>query len=183
MPTLSTPYGYVRGRFLSVIGDTASDEDRLPDAIPASGTVTFTPVAPIRIVDGTPPITAIARPVTVEVDSVGDIRDPAGNPGVWLVTGQYTVSFSFVGVTLPAFPIEVTSAHTAESPLDLTLAAPIAPTPAVKLVVSEQLYLDTIAARDAAIAAVPLLPWVGTRAEYNALPTKDPARLYIVKAA
>lgn len=230
--TLTVPYGYIRGRFLYVVGDTAGDADRMPDALPAVGTVTFTPVTPIRVVDAPAPLTAIARAVVTTINADGELVDPAGAVGVWLVEGQYDVAFAFTGVTHPGFRIEVTTAHTLAAPLDLTLAAPLKPSPATVFVVNEQVARDAEAARVEAVAAAEaadadrvnaqahmasawnarneavgaadiarnssgealqyateakqaaaLVPWYGTRAEYDALATKDATRLYIIRAA
>lgn len=52
IPTSEAQYGYVVGRIIRVIGDTPSDPDDKPDALPAAGTVTFTPAAPLGIATG-----------------------------------------------------------------------------------------------------------------------------------
>lgn len=147
-PTL--PYGFVTGRFVVAVGDTTSDVDTTPDIIAAQGSVMISPVSPVYLTDSPIPTTTIAAAITLSIDSSGYIRDPAGRKGVWLIAGQYNVDYQFQGVTLPSFTIDVTTAHTEAAPLDLTLAAPLIPTPATKFVVNEQVYLDTLAARDAA---------------------------------
>jgi hypothetical protein len=154
MPTDPVPtssFGKVVGRFIHVIGDTAADPDNLPDITPAVGTVTFRPEAS-HIIVGTPGTAVIPRPVTVNLDSEGYILDTAGQRGLWLLAGYYSLTFQFQGSTFPGFQINVTTDHTVENPLDLALAAPLPTDPAVKWVVNEQVYLDTVAARDSAIA-------------------------------
>ncbi|WWV91832.1 hypothetical protein GMYAFLOJ_CDS0002 [Microbacterium phage phiMiGM15] len=147
------PYGYVVGRFLLVQGDSSLDNDRYPDAVPARGSVRLTPVSPRHLITTSPPATAIALPVSLIVNDEGFLIDPGGAPGVWLVAGQYDVSFSFNGITHPPFRIAVTEEHTLQAPLDLTLAAPLNPAPDIKFVVNEAVYTETVAARDAALAA------------------------------
>jgi hypothetical protein len=151
MTTLDVPYGYVSGRYVLVIGDTSDDEDVYPDAVPAEGKVTFTPVA----VTETYPelddsITAIPQPVVSDIGADGIILDRAGKPGVWLLCGFYMVSFRFTGASIPAYRIHVTPEHTVDNPLKLALAAPLIPSPVEKFIVNEQVYIDTLAARDEA---------------------------------
>jgi hypothetical protein len=141
-------FGHVVGRYVLGVGDTA--DDGTPIETPAAGEVRFVMVTPASVFDGEPAVTAIAESVTVTLDDTGMIRDRSDNAGVWLVVGQYSVTCDFEGMTLGPFRVQVTAEHTAEHPLDLSLAAPLVPSPAVKFVVNEQVYLDTLAAKDAA---------------------------------
>lgn len=146
-------YGYVVGRYLVANGDTVVDVDGYPEGTPAVGVVKFTPVSPDVL--SSEPATVIPQPVVASIDADGYMIDPTGAAGVWLVTGQYTVSFAFNGVNdKPMFTIEVLSTHTLIAPLDLTTAAPLQPSPATVFVVNEQVYTDTLAARDEALEAV-----------------------------
>lgn len=153
-------YGFVADRILLAVGDTTDDEDRYPDAVPARGTVTFTPVQVVHRTEATP-VTIIRSPIictfhqgaadTTDPDpaKAGLLIDPAGHVGnVALATGHYEVSYKIDGGTVPGFTISVEEKHTSEEPLWLPYAAPITPSPAVKLVVNEQLYLDTQQVRD-----------------------------------
>lgn len=124
MDALTLPYGYVTGRFVLVVGDTSADADRLPDATPVSGQLRLEPVQTRHIATAPTPTTALAANVTLQVDAEGYIVDPAGSRGVWLIAGAYRVTSLFDTVTLPPFLIEVTTAHTQSTPLDLTMAAP-----------------------------------------------------------
>lgn len=148
----SIQYGYVVWTALLAVADTTADPDRTPDAVPATGEIRFDPlVSPISTTS--PAVTIVPQRVVATLDSEGRLIDPTGQTGVWLVTGQYTVTFAFSGFALPSFRIEVTAAHTEEAPLDLTLAAPLVPNPATVFVVNQQVYTDTLAARDAATVA------------------------------
>lgn len=124
MAALELPYGYVTGRFVHVLGDTSADADRLPDAVPAPGTVLLEPVRTIHVMDNPIPTTAIAAPVSLGIDTEGYVLDPSGNRGAWVIAGQYRVTTRFLSATIPPYVVEVTAAHTETAPLDLTLAAP-----------------------------------------------------------
>src|SRR5699024_1753583 len=64
------------------------------------------------------------RPIDCTVDESGVMRDEQQAEGVWLLTGEYTVS-NVPGVTR----IVVTDAHTDEDPLDLWSATSYTPPP------------------------------------------------------
>ena len=149
-------YGYIAGRFGLSIAD-GTDADDTPDLVPATAmTVKLTPAVPVRRFNTNPPTTIIADPINAVVGTDGLVRvkplpgetEPR-EPGVKLVTGTYQVTYSNVtGTAPPPHSILVTTEHTKEAPLDLTPAGPLVPSPAVKFVVNEQVYADTIAARD-----------------------------------
>jgi hypothetical protein len=87
MATPSTlSYGTVTGQFLVSASDSA-DADTLPDAVPASGTVTFTPSAGVVLDYGTTPNpTAILRkPIVSTLDAQGYITGPDGTRGIKLI--------------------------------------------------------------------------------------------------
>lgn len=118
-------YGYVKGRYILAIGDQPDDADSLPNAVPAVGTITFSPALLISketTVD--PPTTVIRTTINCTLDSTGRLTDPAGALGVYLITGVYKVSYNLTGVTIAPHDILVTNEHTSQNPLDLTLAAP-----------------------------------------------------------
>lgn len=125
-------YGKVIGRFLSIIGDTPADPDTDPDALPAQGTVTFTSEAAYLLDrDGAPPATLIPAAVKCTVDANGDLLDPAGAIGVWLLATDapvnpsgftYRVTQSFVGSPDRVFSIAVPGGAT----VDLTTVTPLA---------------------------------------------------------
>lgn len=125
MPTLPTSvtYGKVTGRFLLAVGDTVADTDRMPDAVAATGKITFIPSAKV-VTTTNPPTTVIGQNVVTIIDAEGYLLDPAGAPGVWLVTGVYTVQYTLAGVTLASHYIDVRATHTDATPLDLATAIP-----------------------------------------------------------
>lgn len=121
-------YGRVIGRFLRAVGD-GEDVDAVPEAVPATGTVTFTPIVTSRILidasdEPSPLITH--ESITCDLDAYGHIARN-GVRGVWLWTGEWTVSFNVSGMSRTPFPILVTTAHTDLAPLDLWEAAPYTP--------------------------------------------------------
>ncbi|GAA2577201.1 SGNH/GDSL hydrolase family protein [Microbacterium binotii] len=124
------PRGFVAGRFVQHDGVT-----------PESGTVKLTPLTPTLIVNPDSPFesTTAVGPATLDIDG-GVIRPKP------VIATRYKVTFSLAGTIRAGFEIDVTTDHTDESPLDLTLAAPLEPLPTVKWVVNEQVYVDTLAA-------------------------------------
>ena len=155
--------GYVYNRVLRAIGDRPEDEDRFPDGIPAKGTVTFTPKNSVKqVVSNNTGVTVTREPVVCTIHQgednpnlAGLLIDEAGAVGgVWLVVGEWTVSYQFEDrySNVPNQDIVVTEDHTEENPLDVALVAGITPSPTIKFVVNEQIYVDTLAARDEVIA-------------------------------
>lgn len=125
-------YGYVVGQILLAVGDTA-DPGSMPDAdAPDGTTVTFTPKATALI--STNGAIVIPKPIVCTIDAAGNVLDPAGNPGVWLITGNYGVTYQIPGSTLPPHDIVVTGFHTQSEPLKLgehlTVSAPLTTTEA-----------------------------------------------------
>lgn len=119
----SYTYGKVVCRIVHAVADTPEDEDALPQARPASGTVTFTPLEnKRRVTDTDYPAFVLHENITVSLSSTGRIIDSEGRVGVWLYTGQWRVAFELEGGSVDAFDIDVTEAHTNENPLDLAAA-------------------------------------------------------------
>lgn len=161
--------GYVYNRVLRAIGDRPEDEDRFPDGIPAKGTVTFTPKNSVKqVVSNSTGVTVTREPVVCTIhqgeaqyndpdpDKAGMLIDEAGAVGgVWLVVGEWTVSYQFEDrySSVPNQDIVVTEDHTEDNPLDVALVAGLTPSPTIKFVVNEQVYVDTLKARDETIAA------------------------------
>lgn len=127
LPT-SINFGKVTGRIVHLEADTAADLDALPEARPAVGKVTFTPLTVVSRVLG-PEYTAIV--LTSRVSALledGYLSDAEGRPGIWLALGAYSVSFTVDGPTrIPGFDIQVTADHTDAAPLDLAIAANVTP--------------------------------------------------------
>lgn len=136
-------FGKVRGQYLLIKGTT-------PRA--ATGRVTFTPIEPDEIVDG-PKVTTREKTIAV-FDANGWLHlDEVPVQYVQLAVGRWEVSFREApGLTVKAFQFDVTPTGE-EGFIDLPLLTPIVPTPAIKPVVNEFLYQQTILARDAAVEA------------------------------
>lgn len=117
-------YGHVTGRFIAAWTD-GPDTGRMSDPRPLEGlTVKITPKVQARRLAGASPVLVATMPVTCKVDADGALIDEQGNPGVWLVTGVYGVSYTHPAVAIRAHDIEVTDAHTEGAPLDLVTAMP-----------------------------------------------------------
>jgi hypothetical protein len=78
-------YGKVVGRWVAIVGDSVSDVDKSPDAIPLTGTVVLTPQAPLlRVATATPvPTTAMPQEITCTV--VNGYLTYGGDQFVWLL--------------------------------------------------------------------------------------------------
>lgn len=131
-PTLQLPselkYGYVEAQIILAVADTAADPDRLPDAQPASGTITLTPVESKRLyTESGPPVLVGKHSITGTLDSQGRLRDSQGGLGICVVVGQYNVSYSLQGISVDSHPILVTEDHTKDEPLNLVDLVPFDP--------------------------------------------------------
>lgn len=122
MPT-DVSYGKVVGRFIHAVAD-ASDTDRLPDAIATVGNVIFTPAQPNIKTDLPVPTTVVKSLIRCSINGNGEVIDPMGGLGVWLVTGVYKVSYDLSDTQLPTHNIQVLSTHDDEHPLDLSNSLP-----------------------------------------------------------
>lgn len=121
-------YGKVVARVITAVGDLTDTGDTYPDAVPLSalGSITFTPAVGSRVVAGAGSSTLVQqRAITCDLDANGYLS-LRGQPGVWLYTGVWTVTFSGA-IGSAAFQIEVTTAHTEISPLDLFAVLPYSP--------------------------------------------------------
>lgn len=136
-------YGKVVGQFVAFVADT-DDSDDLPDSMPLSGSITFTPTAPhVKINEANPnPITVLGTPITGTLDREGYLCsgkiDPATdklrrgvylvatdnpdlNPYNWNWAVSYNLRLGPNAVSFPAHEIMVTGS----SEVDLTLSSPI----------------------------------------------------------
>lgn len=150
-PPASVNFGFVTGRFALAVADTAADVDHKPDFVPASGTVSFTP-AVAKIVTSDPARYISPQTVTASLNSAGVLSDGNGLSGIWLIAGTYAVSFKLAGLTVQKFNVTVEPTHTEAAPLDLVLYTPTPAEPNVVWVVNQQVYDETIAARDEVVA-------------------------------
>ena len=123
--------GHVGGRFI------------LPSGTPATGQIYARPVSEQRIPDEPLAVTAARSAVEFTLDENGECHGA-------LVTGAYTISALIDGASTESWQIVVTDEHTAEKPLDLTLAAPLPIIPTERFVVNELVYREALEARDQA---------------------------------
>lgn len=129
-PSSQTTYGFVICRIIQRVGD-GSDVDGYPDAIPASGTIRFRPLVPLTV-------TQNYSAISINQSVFGTLNDQgiltSGAPeimGIWLVTGQYQVTFEVTGGPTKPLTIEVTEDHTLLNPLDLATQISYIPPPGV----------------------------------------------------
>jgi hypothetical protein len=131
-------YGTVTGRFLLAYADS-SDVGPAPDAVPAQGTVYFTPSPNyIKDVSATPaPVTILPASIECALDSEGYIigytgdrgvrliatDDPQGNPvdWTWSVNFRLTDATGTPVRTIPDFSFELPG----DTTVDLTSASPV----------------------------------------------------------
>lgn len=131
-------YGKVVGRFLAAVGDSTDDADVYPDAVPLSGTVTFTPSAAALLVPvaSPDPATVLPVPVVTTLDAGGYIsinsqrgvyllatNDPSVNPQ------GYTYDVSFSGLSVNGQSVKYADIQIqvlANQTTDLTLVTPVA---------------------------------------------------------
>ena len=123
LPTELQGVGRVVGRFIVVTPDTVNDADAYPEARGATGTVTFTPST--KLSKTTDYHAFVGHPSkTFPVDAYGIMQDEELTGGVWLREDTYTVSYNLAGLNIASHTIDVTSAHTNESPLVLSVVGP-----------------------------------------------------------
>lgn len=157
-------YGFVADRIVRAVGDTDKDDDRHPDGVPGKGTVEFTPLSNIRYSTDRPPTRVSLATITCKYyegddpdapdynpHRAGMIVDPAGYIGnVALVVGDYKVDTQLEDGHFQTFDITVKPEHTKDKPLWLANEAEQTPSTYERFVVNEQVYTDTLAARDKA---------------------------------
>lgn len=132
-------YGTVTGRLVAAVADTTTDVNALPDMLPISGTVTFTP----KLTSGfakniTQLLTIVPLPITCPLEaSTGFLLDPTGARGVTMVATDdvdlqpvnwtYTVSFDVrqgtTAIALPSFSMALAAGTT----IDLSAIVPVVP--------------------------------------------------------
>lgn len=138
-------YGRVTGRFTAIIGDSA-DAGSNPDAVPMSGSVTFTPLVsgPVQVPGAIPPQVVVPTPIVATLDANGDLTDAQGNPGVTLMASdgptnptniQYRVGFALTyetsDVNMSSFIISVPAGSVQDLALLIPAATPDPVTPVV----------------------------------------------------
>lgn len=133
IPTSHSTYGRVVCRIIRRVGD-GDDTGTEPDALPMSGTITFTPLTKW---DRTTDYSALAsnEAITGQLNPLtGEMMSPGQPPtiGVDLLVGVYSVSFALDHGTFASFNVEVKASHTAVAPLDLAHEVPYSPPPGVQ---------------------------------------------------
>lgn len=113
-------YGFAAGRFVLGGGDTTADADNLPDAVPATGTITFTSAGDGKVAVS-PTTLVIQKPVVCTLDPQGWLLDPAGRRGVWLMTGVWNVRAAFGDGYIISSQLQLTTAHKEATPFNLPL--------------------------------------------------------------
>ena len=91
----------------AVVGADGPDVDRNPDTFAMTGTVTFTPVDKVLLSTTAPRPLLALQPVTVGLDTDGNIVDATDNEGVWLVSGRWEVSYDLSDIEITPHLITV----------------------------------------------------------------------------
>lgn len=126
--------GIVRGQYLLMHSNVSR---------PATGSVTFIPVEPDEVVVGETLITR--APVEATFNGEGWVHTKSTLVDyVRLPAGRWTVKFAAPGLTLKQFQFDVAP----DATVNLPAVAPLVPSPAVKFVVNELVYTETLDARD-----------------------------------
>lgn len=189
---MSLSYGTVTARFVSYVGD-GPDEDFLPDEVPLSGYITFTPnVSQMKFPSDDTPKTAVLQTIVCPVIdgnlySSGITEPTEETPlGVTLLASsqpdaipdrvQYNVSFNLknVRIQLSDLLVEVE----ADSTVDLTNILPSSPNPGEAIIVSSE---ERILAQQAAEEAQTSQETASTHAE-AAVVSADEAESSAAKA-
>lgn len=134
LPSEMLPAGHVVGRVARATGDTTADTDSDPEMTPivGEGLVVFVNSRVSQVVTSTSPdMLVLHDPVLADLDadgvlSVAGVQGVELWPGTWKVTPGNRSVFDF-----PDFTVTVTSAHTADDPLQLWGVAPPDPAPGV----------------------------------------------------
>lgn len=183
-------YGYVADRVLRSVMDTPADEDHLPDAVPASGTVTLTPVDDVFAAeDGRTTIIATPYKYSISQSTGADkgllVNPATGHTGPHaVVAGWYKVTYGVDGYTKSYGPFRIAAEHTLSNPFWIRANLPLTQTPTTKLVVTDAMLLEVRAIRDQLLGLEPGTGDPVTPAELeaaiaayflaNPLPTPEP---------
>lgn len=147
----SDRYGFVTCRIIRRIADSGNDTDNYPDALGMDGSVVFTPLA-TEVVSSPPKTLELRDPVVAPLNSAGIMVSPAqwSLLGVWLLIGQYRVTFNLLSGKIESFDIDVKETHTLVAPLDLVSERPWTPEVAENhvLLVTPQLHPGEVLARN-----------------------------------
>ena len=152
-------YGRLEGKFFDVIADS-SDPDSEPEKVPATGTIKIVPNAPILKTGGTALVKAtfIPKAHTCTIDSEGDLVDEMGNKGITLVSTDlpfaapsdwtYSAIFSINGAQIGTASFRLPAGAT----LNFADIIEVPASGGVVTIVSNEVYLQTVAVRDEVVA-------------------------------
>ena len=115
---VDTYYGRAVGQFLLAVPDGV-DPESFPDPEPMQGEVIITPL--IRVYKNPNPNAAVVAPVKVlcTLDAEGNLRDPQGELGVWLVEGEYKVKYVLTNARIPTHRLTITRFNGLDNPVNL----------------------------------------------------------------
>lgn len=113
-------YGVVDCQIILAVADS-DDEDRKPDARPATGTITLTPLDPRTLETDPKPLIVFRRPVTGTLDENGRLLDEDRKRKIYLPVGRYRVTYNISEVPINPHEVTVKAIHTEDDPLHLAL--------------------------------------------------------------
>ena len=136
-------YGTITGRIITAVKDTASDPDFQPDAVPATGYITFAPTS--LLVSMVSNVLILPQPIVCALDGSGyfsvelvSTDDPDISPLNWAYSVSYTVNEGQIPSHLIYVPADSTTDLS-----DVVLTGP-APTPSqVDSLVSRLILLES----------------------------------------
>jgi hypothetical protein len=102
-------YGTITGRIITAVKDTAADPDTLPDSVPATGTVTFTPTVG-TLVSQTTDTVILLQKISVDLDASGYFTVDlvaTSNPNLKPTTFSYVMDVSVPAGQVPSKIISV----------------------------------------------------------------------------
>ena len=119
-PPEESEYGYVVARVIRRVGDSGSDPDDYPDAVAVKGSVRFSPLVKMVRTQNYSAF-ELRESITQPFNDDGELsqQNETGSIGCWLLVGDYIVTSSIRGGSLPKLTITVTTSHTLENPLNL----------------------------------------------------------------
>lgn len=156
-------YGKVVGRLLNIVADGPDEDEHpisggYPDAVPMTGSVTFTARAARVLVAGAEPapVTLFSAPITAQLDENGYLThngkrgvfllapSPETNPPAWTYTVKYDLQDAEGNSVTHTFDMEVVEYVPGPNPanpdagstaVDLTIVTPVLPAPGQPTVV------------------------------------------------
>ncbi len=189
-------YGKVIGRALAIVADGPDEDEHpiaggYPDAVPVTGSVTFTPrVNPYVLVAGATPAPATVFPlsITAVIDGAGYLTHNGKrgvfllvpsvetNPSAWTYRVHYDIAYEGKAIPVPDFDINIveylpgpgapSNPDPGSTAVDLTTVTPVFPSPGNPVIVGPQGEGLQIDGKVATYAALPATPAEGDGAQY-----------------